>query len=379
VELLAQTPALLDALLDARLANEAPDRAALREELARQAAGVPAPDLEAVMDLLRRYRQEMTLRIAAADLSGALPLVQVSDRLTWLAEAIVAQSLDYARAQLAPQFGLPPGGGDGLALIAYGKFGSIELGYGSDLDLVFVYQAADPDAATVGGARGIATSEYFVRLVQRVVQLLSARTVAGRAYEIDLQLRPSGNSGLVVTALPGFARYQRESAWTWEHQALLRARSVAGGAGLCADIEAIRREVLMRPRDAAKLRAEVVEMRAKMRTSLEQRQAGRWDVKQGGGGLIDVEFITQYLCLRHAAHHAGLVEYSDNWRQLEALAAAGLIGTAPKDALLAADRAYRGWLHRRALQSQDALADDADLGDHRAAVAALWQTFMNGA
>jgi len=379
VELLAQTPALLDALLDARLANEAPDRAALREELARQAAGVPAAELEAVMDLLRRYRQEMTLRIAAADLSGALPLVQVSDRLTWLAEAIVAQSLDYARAQLAPQFGLPPDGGDGLALIAYGKFGSIELGYGSDLDLVFVYQAADPDAGTVGGARGIATSEYFVRLVQRVVQLLSARTVAGRAYEIDLQLRPSGNSGLVVTALPGFARYQRESAWTWEHQALLRARSVAGGARLCADIEAIRREVLMRPRDEVKLRAEVVEMRAKMRASLEQHQAGRWDVKQGGGGLIDVEFITQYLCLRHAAQHASLVEYSDNWRQLEALAAAGLIGAPQKDALLAADRAYRGWLHRRALQSQDALADDADLGDHRAAVAALWHTFMNGA
>jgi glutamate-ammonia-ligase adenylyltransferase len=374
-ELLAQTPALLDTLLDARLANEAPGREALRTELARRAAGVPAADAEAVMDLLRRYRQEMTLRIAAADLSGALPLVQVSDRLTWLAEAIVAQSLDYARAQLAPQFGQAAGGGD-LALIAYGKFGSIELGYGSDLDLVFVYQAADPDAPTDGGARGIAAAEYFVRLAQRVVQMLSARTVAGRAYEIDLQLRPSGNSGLVVTALPGFARYQRDSAWTWEHQALLRARSVAGGAPLCAAIEAIRREVLLRPRDAAKLRGEVVEMRARMRANLEQRQPGRWDVKHGRGGLIDAEFITQYLCLCHAAQHVGLIEHTDNWRQLEALAAAGLIAAPQKDALLAAERAYRGWLHRRALQSQDALADDADLAEHRAAVAALWQTFM---
>ncbi|WP_029919365.1 bifunctional [glutamate--ammonia ligase]-adenylyl-L-tyrosine phosphorylase/[glutamate--ammonia-ligase] adenylyltransferase [Nevskia soli] len=378
VDLLAQTPALLDTLLDARLANEAPDRAALREELRRRAAGVPAAEAETVMDLLRGYRQEMTLRIAAADLSGALPLVQVSDRLTWLAEAIVAQALDYAREQLAPQLGTPPGGDDDLALIAYGKFGSIELGYGSDLDLVFVYQAEDPDAGTGGGTRSVAASEYFVRLVQRVVQLLSARTVAGRAYEIDLQLRPSGNSGLVVTGLAGFARYQRESAWTWEHQALLRARSVAGGAPLCAAIEAIRREVLMRPRDAGKLRAEVVEMRAKMRASLEKRQVGRWDVKQGGGGLIDAEFITQYLCLRHAAQHAGVVEYTDNWRQLEALAAAGLVEAPQKDALLAAERAYRGWLHRRSLQSQDALADDADLKEHRAAVSALWNHFMLG-
>ncbi len=376
VELLAQTPALLDALLDPRLANEAPDRAALREELSRRAAGVPAAEEEAVMDLLRRYRQEMTLRIAAADLSGALPLVQVSDRLTWLAEAIVAQALDYARQQLAPQLGRPPDAGDGLALIAYGKFGSIELGYGSDLDLVFVYQAQDPDAVTGGGARAIAAAEYFARLVQRVVQLLSARTVAGRAYEIDLQLRPSGNSGLVVTALSGFARYQRDSAWTWEHQALLRARSVAGPEPLCAAIETIRREVLMRPRDAARLRHEVVEMRARMRANLEKREAARWDVKQGGGGLIDAEFITQYLCLRHAAQHAALVEYTDNWRQLEALAAAGLVEAAHKDALLAAERAYRGWLHRRALQSQDALADDAGFKEHRAAVAALWQHFM---
>jgi len=378
VDLLAQTPALLDTLLDTRLANEAPDRAALREDLRQRALGVPAAEAEAVMDLLRRYRQEMTLRIAAADLSGALPLVQVSDRLTWLAEAIVAQALDYAREQLVPQLGLPSGRDDSLALIAYGKFGSIELGYGSDLDLVFVYQAKDPDTNTQGGVRGIANAEYFVRLVQRVVQLLSARTVAGRAYEIDLQLRPSGNSGLVVTGLSGFARYQRESAWTWEHQALLRARSVAGGAPLCAAIETVRREVLMRPRDAARLRGEVVDMRAKMRASLEKRELGRWDVKQGGGGLIDAEFITQYLCLRHAAQHAAVIEYTDNWRQLEALAAAGLVEAPQKDALLAAERAYRGWLHRRSLQSQDALADDADLKEHRAAVAALWQHFMIG-
>ena len=134
----------------------------------------------------------------------------------------------------------------------------------------------------------------------------------------------------------------------------------------------------MRPRDTAHLRTEVVEMRARMRASLEKREAGRWDVKQGGGGLIDAEFITQYLCLRHAARHASLVEYTDNWRQLEALAAAGLVEPARKDALLAAERAYRGWLHRRALQTRDALADDAELQEHRAAVTALWNQIMLG-
>lgn len=376
-ELLAQTPALLDSLLDARLASEAPGREALRDELARRAAGVPAEEQETVLNLLRHYRQDMTLRIAAADLSGALPLVQVSDRLTWLAEAIVAQALDYARAQLLPQFGAPAEAG-GLAVIAYGKFGSIELGYGSDLDLVFVYQSGDAEAVTAGGSRSLSMPEYYVRLAQRVVHLLSARTVAGRAYEIDLELRPSGNSGLVVTALGGFQRYQRDSAWTWEHQALLRARTVAGGAGLCGAIEQVRREVLMRPRDAARLRREVVEMRAKMRANLERRQPGLWDVKQGGGGLIDAEFMTQYLCLLHAARHQPLVEYTDNWRQLEALAAAGLISPAQKDALLDADRAYRGWLHRRALQNQEPLADDGEFPGQRAAVAALWKTFMSG-
>lgn len=377
-ELLAQTPALLDALLDERIAHEAPERAELFSELGQRAAGVAAGDAEAVMDLLRRYRQEMTLRIAAADLSGALPLVRVSDRLTWLAEAIVTQALAYARAQLQSAIGAPPrdGATSGAAIIAYGKFGSIELGYGSDLDLVFVYDAADAEALTQGGVRSLSSSEYYLRLAQRVVQLLSAQTGAGRAYEVDLELRPSGNSGLVVTRLAGFARYQRDSAWIWEHQALLRARTVAGAPALCAAIEGIRREVLTRPRDAERLHDEVAAMRAKMRAALDKSADGRWDVKQGPGGLIDAEFLTQYLCLLHAAEHPALIEYPDNWRQLEALCSAGLLVPDDRDALLAAERAYRGWLHRRALQQQDAFTEDAAFSEERAAVQALWHRYL---
>ncbi|GAC1622374.1 MAG: bifunctional [glutamate--ammonia ligase]-adenylyl-L-tyrosine phosphorylase/[glutamate--ammonia-ligase] adenylyltransferase [Nevskia sp.] len=379
--LLARTPALLDTLLDARLAAEAPSREALHAELGAKFERVGSDDVEAQMELLRRYRQEMTLRIAAADLAGSLPLVQVSDRLTWLAEAIVAQTLACVWAQLAAQFGTPcraDGTRATFAVIAYGKFGSIELGYGSDLDLVFVYDTDAPEAPTTGGARSLAPADFFARLAQRFVHLLATLTPAGRAYEIDLQLRPSGNSGLVVSALSSFARYQRESAWTWEHQALLRARPVAGDAGLCAAIAEVRREVLMRPRDAARLSREVVEMRAKMRASLEQRKAGRWDVKHGLGGLVDAEFLTQYLCLRDAHGGAALIEYTDNWRQLEALAAKGRVPAPEKDALLQAERAYRGWLHRQSLQQADALADEAHFAHEAAAVIAAWQHHLIG-
>ncbi len=378
--LLARTPALLDALLDPRLAAEAPSKQQLREELQTRYARVEASDVEAQMDLLRRYRQEMTLRIAASDLAGTLPLVQVSDRLTWLAEAIVDRALASAWAGLAEAHGAPCHGDGrpaGFAILAYGKFGSIELGYGSDLDLVFVYDCDAPDGMTAS-ARPLGNAQFFARLSQRIVHYLATLTPAGRAYEIDLQLRPSGNSGLVVSGLPSFARYQRESAWTWEHQALLRARTIGGDEALCAAIAEVRREVLCRVRDVPALRKDVVEMRAKMRGSLEKRGAGKWDVKQGSGGLIDAEFLTQFLCLRDAHECAGLIEYTDNWRQLEALAVARRISPDQKDRLLRAVRSYRGWLHRRALQQADGLADQADFTDARADIEALWQQLVLG-
>lgn len=378
-DLLAATPSLLDALLDGRLATEAPTREALHERLRQRAAGIAGDDVEALIELLRRYRQEMTLRIAAADLSGALPLVQVSDRLTWLAEAIVALAVEAATTLIGIQYGRPPPSrlaSAGFAVIAYGKFGSIELGYGSDLDLVFVYDADALDDMTVGGARALSVAEYYTRLVQRVVHLLTVQTGSGRAYEIDLELRPSGNSGLVVTRLAGFERYQRESAWIWEHQALLRARVVAGDVGLGTAIGQIRREVLMQVRDPKRLREEVAQMRVKMRSNLEKRVPDRWDVKQGVGGLIDAEFLTQYLCLLHAHRHPSLIAYTDNWRQLEALEVEGLLTAAQKDGLLAAERAYRGWLHRRSLQQADALVEDGLFAAERAVVSAQWNHYF---
>lgn len=377
---LAQNPSLLDTLLDARLAEDAPGRDAIFADLALMAGGVEGGDTEASMELLRRYRQETMLRIAAADLSGHLPLVQVSDRLTWLAEAVLAKALDDASVQLSARYGQPlrADGSSGLfAAIAYGKFGSLELGYGSDLDLVFIFDIDDPTVETEGGTRSLMAAQYYARLGQRVVQLLSALTGAGRAYEIDLELRPSGGSGTVVASFSGWARYQRESAWTWEHQALLRARVVAGDEALATAVRGVRGEVLSRPRDPDRLLRRVREMRDKMRVGLAQRKPGRWDVKQGSGGLVDAEFLTQYLLLCNAARHPEVVHYTDNWRQLEALSGAGVISAEDAESLVAAGRVYRNWLHRQALQDTDRLADEAQFTAQRAVVTKLWRRYMD--
>jgi len=380
-EFIAHSPVLLDHLLDPRSLYAPPEKAELFEDLRARAAEIAGQGTEATMDLLRRYQKEMTLRIAAADLIHALPLVKVSDRLTWLAESIVDQALRFAWDEMRAQYGEPrrrDGAVAGFGVIAYGKFGGIELGYGSDLDLVFLHDCDALDEDTEGGARALNNGAWLARLAQRLITSLSTQTHAGRAYEVDMQLRPSGASGLLVTSIDGFADYQQSSAWTWEHQALTRARAVAGAAPIAAAFECIRREVLCRAREPATLRREVADMRAKMRANLDKSDATRWDLKQGAGGLVDIEFINQYLILREAHRHPELVSRSDNWRQMDALCAAGLLDAQYRDRLLEAYRSYRGWQHGRALQQLDALAEaDAFVGE-RAAVGQVWAALLVG-
>ena len=199
--------------------------------------GVDRDDVEAGMDALRRFKLETTLRIAAADVAGHLPLVKVSDRLTWLAEAVLQTAFSRAYDELCASYGRPlrtDGEPAGLCALAYGKFGGIEMGYGSDLDLVFIHDCDAPDRETVGAERAIAGSTFMVRWAQRIIHWLATLTPAGRAYEVDLELRPSGRSGLAVVSVTGFADYQRREAWTWEHQALTRARPVAGSDAISA-------------------------------------------------------------------------------------------------------------------------------------------------
>lgn len=378
-DLLAGSPMLLDALLDAQALVRPPTREEFGRELARLCSGLTPADTEQAMDLLRRYQKDTTLRVAAADLLHGLPLVKVSDALTWLAEAIVQQALALAWAELRAQYGEPlraDGKPAGFAVIAYGKFGGIEMGYGSDLDIVFLHDCDQLQEDSVGGTRGLPNAQYLVRLGQRLVHFLSTQTSAGRAYETDLELRPDGRRGLTVSSLRGFEEYQRQNAWTWEHQALTRARFVAGSAEVGAEFVRIRREVLCQPRDAEKLRAEIAAMRQRMRASLDKSDAERWDIKQGEGGLIDAEFITQYLVLREAARDARIIEWSDNWRQLDALAAAGVIPPAQKDELIEIYRRYRAWSHARALQNEGSLAPHSQFAAERKTIGKLWQELM---
>ncbi len=370
--LLARTPMLLDQLLDTRTLYAPPQRAEMQAELDEACSQIRAGDTEAGMDTLRRFRQEVMLRIAACDIAGQLPLRKVCDHLTWLAETVLERALRFAWEEMRERHGEPKDAA--FVIAAFGKAGGIELGYGSDLDLVFLFDGVAE--AETSGAKPITASEFYARLVQRIVNWLATRTSADRAYEVDMELRPSGRSGLMVSSLKGFRDYELGEAWTWEHQALTRARAVAGHAALRDRFEQVRVEVLTRPRDAEKLRQDVLEMRAKMKANLERKEPGRFDLKQGEGGMTDLEFITQYLVLRDAARLPALVEYSDNRRQLEALAKAGVITPAEETRTIEIYDAYRAWFHARDLQQADHLAEDDSFRAERSDIQSLWQKHL---
>lgn len=383
-------PSLLDELLNAGTLYAPPQLDALRADLRAQLARIPIDDVEQLMEALRHFRLAHVLKVAASDVMGTLPLMKVSDYLTWIAEAVLGQVLEIAWHEVAAKHGCPrdaegqPIGSTaasrGFAIIGYGKLGGIELSYGSDLDLVFLYDA--PADGTTDGAREIANEAFYTRLVQRIITILTTRTFSGELYEVDMRLRPSGASGLLVSSVEAFAQYQRDSAWTWEHQALVRARPVAGDPAVGERFEAIRMATLARPRDAGKLPAEVVAMRDKMVTHLglaadttasAAEKAALFDVKHDPGGIVDIEFLVQYLVLRGAGEHPALARYTDNVRQLEAIAAAGLLPAADVELLRAAWLAYRSRTHQQALAKGKSRVAAAGFKAERAAVRRIWQ------
>ena len=348
-ERLAARPELVDELLHEATLYSAPSRAELHSLVRQQLLRIPEEDLEAQMNALSRIKDGVVLRVAASELSGTLPIMNVSDNLTFLAEAMVEHAVVVARAELVKRFGEPEGDRAGLAVMAYGKLGGIELSYGSDLDLVFVFDGADGQTA---GPKVIDNALFYTRLAQRVVHVLSAQTLSGRLYEIDLRLRPDGDSGLVATTLSALRRYQLESAWTWEHQALVRSRTVAGDSALKKSLEALRREVLALPRDHADVAREVCDMRGKMRTEHEavSQPSTHARLKLDAGGIVDIEFVVQYLVLAHTHQHPALADWSDVIRLLETLEKLGLVSGAVADTLSRAYLSYRGAVHRLALR-----------------------------
>lgn len=377
--LLIRYPILLDELLDPRRLYSPLKRSELENELAAQMSGLEEDDLESQMDRLRLFAQSNRLRVAAADVTEHIPLMVVSDYLTEIAETVISRVVELAWNELVRRHGRPAGLGPdetGLAVVAYGKLGGIELGYGSDLDIVFLHGIDDPFAVT-DGDKPVAVDVYYARMAQRMIHLFTTRTPSGILYEIDMRLRPNGNSGMLVSSMKTFESYQNQNAWTWEHQALVRARVVAGDPRVDARFEAVRREVLSQPRDLPKLRHDVLEMREKMRGQLDKSKAEQFDLKQGHGGIVDIEFMVQYWVLRWAAQHAELLGWTDNIRLLETLKGLALLSSDLADRLMEAYRVLRAAYHCSALQDQPALIGNDQFETERNLVRQIWhETFQ---
>ncbi len=377
---LGRNPHLLDELLDPRSLYLPPRGAAIREDIQRRLAHLDPEDMEGQMEVLRRIKQAAVLRVAAADIVGAVPLMVVSDHLTEIAEAMVEAAFDLAWQHLTARHGRPHCGDNrvcdrGFAVIAYGKMGGIELSYGSDLDLVFLHSEAQGSGST-DGDRPVENGVFYARLAQRMIHILNTPTPAGILYEIDTRLRPSGASGLLVSNVDAFADYQRQHAWTWEHQALVRARFICGDAGIAEAFGRIRAEILGRSRDEEKLRTEVREMREKMRSQLSKAEAGKFDLKQDPGGIADIEFMVQYGVLAWAHDHPELLQFSDNIRLLELLAGCGLMASADSELLCDAYRGFRRRVHRLTLQEQKAVVDGQEFANERETVLRLWRAML---
>jgi len=323
---IAKYPILLDELIDPAALYKPLPLSEYQTEIRQYFLRIEQDDLELQMEALRQFKQTHQLRIAAADATGVLSIMKVSDHLTALAEAIVLQSVNLAWQQMVSRYGEPKGCDEvqkGFAVIAYGKAGGLELGYDSDLDLVFVHNQQGDSSTT--GTKQISSRQFYLKLAQRLMHLFNTRTASGILYELDTRLRPEGNSGLLAINIESFYHYQQSQAWTWEHQALARARMIYGEPELHNRFAEIRKDILCSPRDEAQLKEDVVKMREKMRTHLSKDSEFEFDLKQGLGGMTDIEFIAQFLVLNHSASSTALTEYSDNIRILESAAEQGVI------------------------------------------------------
>ncbi|MBN1377715.1 MAG: bifunctional [glutamate--ammonia ligase]-adenylyl-L-tyrosine phosphorylase/[glutamate--ammonia-ligase] adenylyltransferase [Gammaproteobacteria bacterium] len=380
---LARQPILLDSLLDAEQLYYLPSREELLHELRQLIQTQAEEDPEQRLNALRHFKQEQTLRVAAVDVNEQLPLMKVSDQLTWLAEAILDQICTLSYEELVVKYG-PPGcslGGSDyvpeMAVVGYGKLGGIELGYGSDLDIVLLHNSAGELQQTRGECV-IDNQSFFARLGQRLVYWLTTPTLAGILYETDLRLRPDGASGMLISSLERFQQYQAERAWIWEHQALVRARMVVGSSHIREEFERIRHNILIQQRDHKQLRKEVRNMRERMRKEIAKSRADEFDLKFDRGGLGDIEFLVQFGVLAWAYQYPELTRYTDNIRILEQFRTLGLFTRDEVNCLTEGYLQLRAQIHRRALGGEGAVIGDADVvRDYVDRVAEIWRKYMD--
>ena len=396
---LAAMPILLYELSDRQTHEAVFDKAQLALELREQLATTESDDLEMQMDLLRQFKTGAILKVAVLELSDMLPLMKASDALTAIAEVVLDQAVELAWQNMLERFGEPCDSdnvpqGCRFAIIAYGKLGGFELGYGSDLDLVMLVDV-DQQGAT-NGEKTIDNGVFFHRLAQRVIHILTRYTRFGTVYEIDLRLRPSGNKGPLVSTFSAYERYLGEVAWTWEHQALVRSRFVAGHPAMQAKFDNLRATILQRPRDRAALRHDVVSMREKMRVHLDSesteatgRRGGSepesgdavlvsgFDLKHGAGAIVDIEFMVQFWVLALSHEHPEVARWSDKVRLLEALEVIGVLSAADQKLLHEAYLAYRSAVHYQWLGGE--MSSFKRLNLYRDGVVDIWQRCMTQA
>lgn len=383
-------PVLLYELTDKQIHEARFEKAILVRELDQLTEPLDESDLEAQMDAMRQFKNSWVLKIAIYELLDSLPIMKASDALTEVAEIILNKTTDIAWSYLVARHGLPVSTDHSdskkFGIVAYGKLGGFELGYGSDLDLIFIH---DWDIhAETGGNKPVSINTFFVRLAQRIVHILSSYTQFGVLYKIDLRLRPNGNKGPLVATMNAFKRYQRQDAWTWEHQALVRARFVAGDAFIEKQFQSIRSEILTRKRNIDTLLQEVVSMREKMRThlstdekspfNLEEEGAdilvSGFDLKHGIGAIVDIEFMVQYAVLAGSSEHPELAVWTDKIRILDELSKLGLFSALETSVLQEAYLAYRAAVHYQSLGGQMETFDS--LETLRRDVARIWGKHM---
>src|SRR5688572_2381757 len=380
---IASHPLLLDELLDESSGGLPPPRAEMEREIGARLEHLAEDEPERQVETLRHFQRAAIFRVAMADLTGTIPLMRVSDHLTEIAEVIVEQAMKLAWGQITAQFGVPhylhEEGRRAVRICAagYGKLGGRELGYASDLDLVFLHDSGT-EAAETDAARPVDNQVFFIRFAQRAIHLLTMHSAAGRLYEVDVRLRPSGKGGMLITRIGAFVEYQEKEAWTWEHQALLHARAVAGDRGLRAEFAQLRVDLLVRCVRRDTLRDEVRNMHERMRRELSRARSGSglFDIKQDPGGTADIEFLAQYWALLHAKTHPPVVMFADTIRQLESVASADLVPQATVDVLVNAYRLYRERSHHRSLEGAEPIVAAGEFAATRAAVTAIWNSTM---
>ncbi|WP_420230506.1 bifunctional [glutamate--ammonia ligase]-adenylyl-L-tyrosine phosphorylase/[glutamate--ammonia-ligase] adenylyltransferase [Psychrobacter sp. ER1] len=382
---LAQYPVLLDTFLQQRY-RHLPDKRELRDILRQQLLRVEPNDEEELLSVLRLFKKNQVLAVAASDVLAERPIMKVSDSLTYIAEVVLEAALERAFAEIVNRYGYPIGqDGDpvteadcGFAIIGYGKLGGLELSYSSDLDLVFLHKIKEQGMTT--GEKSVSGMKFAARLVQKLMNYLNTQTRDGRAYEIDMRLRPSGNAGMMVVSCHAFETYQMDKAWSWEHQALVRARAICGDKRVTARFCDIRRDVLSLPRTLDQVRSEVTSMRIKMQkhlgTSQWQQEAGKFHLKQDAGGIVDIEFLAQFAVLAYSHEYPSLTKWSDNVRIFAEVALLGIWDDQVCQDLTDAYLRIRAATHQLALSEQSLLVDESLWQETRALVQSQWQHLM---